>query len=161
MGGKDQLNTFYRISNILQLNAKIICDLDALFRGKLRQSIKDNSSYKIYLIKYGEGDLLKIIGNLERKITDCVNQINLDQDYKDPFIGYFIDTIKKYINDKRDDKVRTVFAIATNTDPEKLSSTFSNIKDKIKEVHNLQKLIIDAWEMSNVYILPKKLRPGL
>ena len=51
MGGKDQLNTFYRISNILQLNAKISCDLDALFRGKLRQSIKDNSSCKIYLIK--------------------------------------------------------------------------------------------------------------
>lgn len=51
VGGKDELGVFYRICGMLGTEARIIADLDALFRGKLKEVLCKDRRPNIWLKK--------------------------------------------------------------------------------------------------------------
>ncbi|MFL0989416.1 ATP-dependent nuclease [Vibrio parahaemolyticus] len=76
VGGKEEVDLYYRLTKQLNIEAKCIVDLDALFRGSLRQSASRDSKVGSYLAKQGLGtDLMKCIGELDRIVHVQINHI--------------------------------------------------------------------------------------
>ena len=76
VGGKDELDVFFRICDILGINASFIADLDVLFKGKLRQTVSLKKQSKEYLQECGIGvDLNSTIGILETRLKGVADEI--------------------------------------------------------------------------------------
>jgi len=76
VGGKDELAVFFRLTNKLQLDSRVIADFDAIFRGKLREVVQSNEKCIEYFISEGYGrDISASIGEIERKIHIIANEI--------------------------------------------------------------------------------------
>jgi hypothetical protein len=155
VGGKDELDVFYRLCEILNINATFVADLDALFRGRLRQTVCSNNKANQYIQDCGIGaNLSTEIGTLESKLTTLAQAIkNLDSD---------------------DEKILELKSNLNAIDPTELHKTrfvtlqgVINIKAKLlsalqgEESANTNFLygkygeLITAFEKCNVYILKK------
>ena len=76
VGGKERLNSFYRFCRGLGLQPRIICDLDTLFEGNLRQTLSESHSVNRGIRDRGLGpDLMNAIGDVETNMTRLVRQI--------------------------------------------------------------------------------------
>jgi len=76
VGGKERLNSFYRFCRELGLQPRIICDLDTLFDGNLRQTISESQSVNRDIRDQGMGpNLMSAIGSLESDLTPLVRQV--------------------------------------------------------------------------------------
>lgn len=65
VGGKDDVDAFYRLSERINIKAYAIVDFDVIFESKLRQTVNQNNDVKEYLQKEGlDKDLLTIIGQM-------------------------------------------------------------------------------------------------
>jgi hypothetical protein len=71
VGGKDELDVFFRLCSRLQINGQIVADLDALLEGRLRQSVIADGRCRNFASEQGLGqDLSKALGQLEREASD-------------------------------------------------------------------------------------------
>jgi predicted ATP-dependent endonuclease of OLD family len=107
VGGKDELAVFYRICKKLKITAKIIADIDAFFRGKLREVVQSDDDSKQYVSENALGtDLSRLIGELGGKIKTAANNI-ISTPTSDPDIQYIIEYLTPIISnpDKRDDVI--------------------------------------------------------
>ena len=69
VGGKEEVDLYFRLARTLNIEAKCIVDLDALFRGALRQTAASDNRVTSYLSGQGiNTDLMRCIGELERAI---------------------------------------------------------------------------------------------
>jgi predicted nucleotidyltransferase len=76
VGGKDELDLFFRLCKKLNIDAQFISDLDTLVQGKLRQSVSQDNRCKDYLQREGSGiDLMIPLGEVEQAIDDCSKEI--------------------------------------------------------------------------------------
>lgn len=76
VGGKDELAVFFRLCKQLHVNARILADLDALFRGKLREIVQTDAKANAYVQRAGLGvDVANLIGELERKIKEVADAL--------------------------------------------------------------------------------------
>lgn len=76
VGGKEELDLFFRLCRQLAIDAHFITDLDAVFRGKLRQSVGSDERCRQFIQQSGLGtDLMGTIGELERAIGRCVEDL--------------------------------------------------------------------------------------
>lgn len=82
VGGKEQLDIFFRICNSLNINGHIICDLDVILDGKLRQSLSTDRRCIDYFKEQGLGNnIMKYIGNLENIVSSEIDKlIKFDED---------------------------------------------------------------------------------
>lgn len=157
VGGKDELAVFFRLCNKLQIRARIIADLDALFKGKLREVAQENSECNIYVQNEGLGiDLANLIGELERKLKevadDLINKTSTDAD-----INHLIDFLKpiSQISDKRH-TVITSMLIGLIKFKEKIISIVSEEqKGKINFIIPRFYQLLEALKSANIYIFPK------
>ena len=75
-GGDREVNQYLKLCQGLEKDAHFIYDLDSLFSGELRASIKDDESIQGFLLSAGLGDDIgKYCGQLERKLTDAIKQL--------------------------------------------------------------------------------------
>ena len=75
-GGSSEVNHYLQLCRSLGKNAHFLYDLDSLFRGRLRSCIKDDDTVQGLLATAGMGnDFPKYCGELDRKLTDVVDQI--------------------------------------------------------------------------------------
>jgi hypothetical protein len=80
VGGKDELGVFFRLCNALQINCRIIADLDAVFRGKLREVVCEDERSKTYVQEQGIGaNLSGEIGDLETHLTSIATYISAQE----------------------------------------------------------------------------------
>lgn len=96
VGGKDELGVFYRLCEKLGINPIVIADLDALFKGRLREVLCSNDKANKYIQDNGIGESLsQEIGDLEVKLkdigTDLITKTSDDSDIK-----HIIDNLKGY-----------------------------------------------------------------
>lgn len=120
VGGKDELGVFCKVCNLLGTNARIIGDLDSLFRGKLRDVVaydkrvqqwlnrqfdKQKSLYKLLFPTWDEKTKItynQLLNRLEDYIIDigvfiCQNNIKFSNKYKSKNDKYYISQIMLFV----------------------------------------------------------------
>ena len=75
VGGKDELDCFFRLCRKLNIDGQFIGDLDVVFDGKLRQSVSKDALCQKYLQKQGLGrDGMAFLGKMEQELDQCINE---------------------------------------------------------------------------------------
>ena len=76
VGGKDELGVFYKLCKSLKINCRIIADLDAVFRGRLRRVVCEDERSQNYVHQQGIGlNLSNVIGDLETQLSGIATRI--------------------------------------------------------------------------------------
>lgn len=76
VGGKDELGVFYKLCKALKINCRIIADLDAVFRGRLRRVVCEDERSQNYVQQQGIGTNLSYeIGDIETQLSSIVTRI--------------------------------------------------------------------------------------
>jgi hypothetical protein len=76
VGGKDELGVFYKLCKSLKINCRIIADLDAVFRGRLRRVVCEDDRSQAYVHQQGIGlNLSKVIGDLETQLSGIATSV--------------------------------------------------------------------------------------
>lgn len=76
VGGKDELDLFFRLCRKLSIDAHFVTDLDAIFQGKLRQSVALDERCRKFIQQNGLGtEFMKVIGGLEQAIDSCIEDL--------------------------------------------------------------------------------------
>jgi hypothetical protein len=157
VGGKDELAVFYRLCKKLNIEARIIADLDALFKGKLREVAQTEDSCNKYVQQAGIGtDLSNLIGELERKLKEVADNI-VTKTTTDADLVHLIDFLKPIvsISDKRH-KVVTAFLIATIKFKDKILSIIDeDQKAKVNFIIPRFTQLLEALKTANIFIFPK------
>jgi hypothetical protein len=76
VGGKDELGVFYKLCKSLKINCRIIADLDAVFRGRLRRVVCEDERSQTYVQQQGIGtNLSNEIGDIETQLSSLSTRI--------------------------------------------------------------------------------------
>ncbi|WP_339756082.1 ATP-dependent nuclease [Algoriphagus aquimarinus] len=157
VGGKDELAVFFRLCKKLKINARIIADLDAFFKGKLREVAQEDERCNAFIQKKGLGtDMSLLIGELERKLMEVADDLTL-KTTTDTDLTHLIDFLKPIIGvaDKRS-TVITSFLIALIKFKDKIEAVISTSqKANINYIIPRFNLLLEAYKASNIYIFPK------
>ncbi len=77
VGGKDDEGIFFSICKKLELDARVISDLDAVFSGRMRESFEADDRCNGYVTENGLGEnISSLIGSLESKLSRIEAFIN-------------------------------------------------------------------------------------
>ncbi len=178
VGGKDELGVFFRICSLLGTSARIITDLDGLFRGKLRDEVCKDFRVRQWLLKHQEKQLpfyQSIFTKTELENPVTMNALTNKLDAMLIQIGKAISTMykhvpsevdayktkvlaldKKYENVEDLDTYKTVILQGIYLLGDKLGSVLPlPLAAKLPLIKNLASLIFAAAESCRVYILNK------
>lgn len=155
VGGKDELGVFYKLCKTLKINCRIIADLDALFRGRLREVVSEDERSNRYVQEKGIGvDLSKGIGELESYLSSIAACL-ISSDSQDADIIHLKENLRLFKTDEEHRKrVSTLLGIVkyeVKIRPILSGSTLANFNLAIGRIDQ----IINAFKTCNTYILPK------
>ncbi|MND94048.1 hypothetical protein D3C80_862520 [compost metagenome] len=155
VGGKDELGVFYRLCQALKVDCRIIADLDALFRGRLRSVICEDDRANLYIQSNGIGVSVSAeIGDLESKLSLLADHvINNDFDIEQ------VKSLKARLEDFSDEEthkkrvtmllgiinVRSILSNVFNGD---LLANFNLVSGRLEQ-------LLNAFKTTNTYIFPK------
>ncbi len=182
VGGKDELGVFCKVCSLLGTDGRIICDLDALFQGKLRDVVCSDQRPALWLEKQYEKQLpfyrsiftrslinkgitlSSLINRLEQYLVKIGNALaenaaacSLEAPKEVALLTEkIIDLSCKYENVEDIDTFKTVVLQGINQLGETLEDYLPlPLAAAIPLVRNLAALIFAAVEAARVYILPK------
>ena len=154
VGGKDELDLFFRICKKLNIDAQFITDLDVLIKGKLRQSVSEDERCRVYLQNEGlEIDMMRAIGDIEQTIDDCVSELGTKLatlSASNDALQNFSDALSKATEL---DKKRYVFLIGLRYIREQIKSLIESKTEKLSFIEGRLQKIIQAFKRSGVYVL--------
>jgi hypothetical protein len=112
VGGKDELGVFFKLCIKLDINPIIIADLDALFKGKLREVLCEDERSNKYIQNNGIGESLSSeIGDLDKKLKSLALDL-ISKESDDTDISHLSEHLKAYIiEDKIDNLERFRFSM--------------------------------------------------
>jgi len=152
VGGKEELDLFFRICRNLNIDACFIADLDVLFEGRLRQSVSKDGRCSEYLQNEGLGtDLMRVIGELEQEIDKCLDEAEPklgDIPESDLPLQQFRDALCRSSEPK---KRRNIFVRAL----EYVENSGTANPDKLRFIKGRLDKIIEAFKCSGVYVLSR------
>ncbi|MFV5699163.1 ATP-dependent nuclease [Flavobacterium sp. ZT3R17] len=157
VGGKDELAVFFRLCKKLNIKARIIADLDAFFKGKLREVAQEDENCNKYIQENGLGtDLSNLIGELDRKLKlvadDLITKTTTDVDINH-IINYLNPIIA--ITEKRN-SVITSMLIALVKFKEKIIAIASPIQQgEINYIIPRFIQLLEAFKSANIFIFQK------
>lgn len=160
VGGKDEVDIMYSLCLKLGISAKAIVDLDALFEGKLRQTIADIPASNTYLAAQGQKDLMATIGELQTLTSELAEfLINIDRtslpDASSEFIT-FLNTLHSVSGDKALQIKRRLTLLAIQRLQDDMSKHLDiSGNTKLTRAKSLVRHILNCLEMSNVFVLAK------
>lgn len=155
VGGKDELGVFYKLCKSLKINCRIIADLDALFRGKLREVISEDDRSNHYVQEKGIGaDLSKGIGELETHLSSIATFL-LSSDSQDADILHLKSILSSFKSEdeyrKRVSALLGIVKFEVKIRPILSGQTLANFNLAIGRINQ----IICAFKTCDTYILPK------
>ena len=157
VGGKDELAVFFRLCKHLKIQARIIADMDAFFKGKLREVAQTDPSCNHFIQQNGLGtDLSALIGELDRKIKEVADDLETKTS-AEPDIIHLINFLKPIIaiGDKRGTVVNSCL-IALIKHKTKILAEVSPAQDaNIKYIIPRFNLLLEAFKAANIFIFPK------
>ncbi|MCH8833047.1 MAG: AAA family ATPase [Thaumarchaeota archaeon] len=152
--GKDELDLFFRLCKKLSIDAQIITDLDALVKGRLRESVSHDEKCKAFLQTAGVGvEFLKSWGEIAQKTDDCVKEF-----LKSPsnnLSGELLVLHETLKSESEIEKQRYIFLVALK----RLKQEFLDIiKLKAPEITFISgriEKIINGFKKAGVHVLEK------
>lgn len=157
VGGKDELAVFFRLCKKLNIKARIIADLDAFFKGKLREVAQGDEYCTKYIQDNGLGtDLSRLIGELDQKLKLIADEL-ITKTVADADVNHLIDYLKPIIGvaDKRN-SVITSMLIALIKFKDKIFAELSQGQQgEINYVLPRFKHLLEAFKAANIFIFPK------
>lgn len=155
VGGKDELAVFYKLCKSLKINCRIIADLDAIFRGKLRRVVSEDERSQNYVQQQGIGaNLAHEIGDLETHLSGIATRI-LSQETTVPNLVALKTKLSSFTAEEEHSKrVATLLAILKyDAEIRTLLDTLNtaNLNLIIGRIHQL----FNAFKSCNTFIFPK------
>lgn len=156
VGGKDELDLFFRICKQLNIDARFITDLDILIKGKLKQSVSADDRCRAYLQAEGLGtNLMQIIGETTRAIDNCLNELESKLTgtvEANPPLQDFGEMLGKVTElEKR----RYVFLVGLKYLSGQIKGFISDNAEQLNLIGGRLQKIIQGFEYSGVYVLSK------
>jgi hypothetical protein len=155
VGGKDELGVFYRLCKSLQINCRIIADLDAMFKGRLRRVVCEDPKSSAYIQSEGIGvSLSNEIGDLETQLNIVADFI-IGVEIEDEEINHLKDILSSFDGDTIHRK-RISMLLASNKIPAKIESILDD--ENIARINLVKGRVVQlykAFESCNVFIIPK------
>jgi hypothetical protein len=158
VNGKDELDVFFRLSKRLGIDAQFISDLDAVFSGKLRQSISEDERSKSYLRKEGHKDLMSTIGGVETTVDQCFDELvpHLSAVPSDgSALAQLQQSLAKLNEGESRAERRHAFVIAVTLIRNQIGSLIPRNADKLALIEGSMDKIIEACRECSVYLLPR------
>jgi len=156
VGGKDELAVFFNLCKKLKIKGRIIADLDAFFKGKLREVVQADVNSNLFIQTGGFGtDLSGAIGDVETKLMAVANDL-ITKSSTDPDVSHIISFLKPIIGlgDRRHHVlVATLMALRRFKDkilPVASTAIHSNINFILPRFDAL----LNAFKVANVFIIP-------
>lgn len=155
VGGKDELGVFYKLCKSLKINCRIIADLDAVFRGRLRRVVCEDERSQNYVQQQGIGaNLSNEIGDLETHLSNIASRI-LSQETTIPKLITLKTKLASFTPEEEHTKrvatLLTIFKydteVRTVLDAPNIAS-LNLIIGRMKQLHN-------AFKSCNTFIFPK------
>ncbi len=153
VGGKDELDLFFRLCNQLEIDCQIISDLDSLFTGKLKESVARDDRCNNYLRESG-GSL-----NFDRAWNDIILVIDkatsafLAGHDKGQNPSIRLGKLHEAIESTEGWKRRYTFLIGVLKIPEELKTIIGS--DDLTFIRGKLKTIIEACTKASIHILPQ------
>tara|TARA_R100000365_G_C2742590_1_gene71246 strand:- start:406 stop:2265 length:1860 start_codon:yes stop_codon:yes gene_type:complete len=155
VGGKDELGVFYRLCQALKVDCRIIADLDALFRGRLRSVICEDGRPDSYIQEKGIGESISSeIGDLESKLSSLSEYIT-NNNFGDESVKSLKERLSGFSEDEAHKKrVTTLLGIINIGD--NLRNVFDgNMLANFNLVSGRLEQLLNAFKTTNTYIFPK------
>lgn len=158
VGGKDEVDIMFSLCRVLGIQAKAVVDLDALFKGRIRQTVSEFPEPKKYLSEKGQKDVMATIGELQKttdeiaKVLDSIDPQKLDKPSSE-FLD-FLCTLKSISGDQALERRRRVTFLAIQRISEELAKHMGATHEtNITRVTALSEFIIKSFETANVFVL--------
>lgn len=155
VGGKDELGVFYKLCKSLKINCRIIADLDAIFRGRLRSVVCEDEHSQAYVQEQGLGvNLSNIIGDLEARLSGIATRIISEPTTIPQLIELKTKLSSFSLEEEHSKRVSTLLAILKYEAEIRGILDDANIANlnlilgKISQLHN-------AFKTCNTFIFPK------
>lgn len=158
VGGKDELGVFFKLCNKLLINPIIIADLDALFKGKLRECICEDERVNSCIQELGIGEnITSEIGELETKLKIIADNI-ISKKTESLEISKLITHLRTYIGEN--DKIENIekYRLSMLLGIIRYQSTIESIVDNDKKAtiklisSKLEKLILSCKTCNTYFI---------
>lgn len=160
VGGKDEVDIMFTLCQKLGISAKAVVDLDALFEGKIRQTIANLPESSKYLAEQGQKELMAIIGELQTlsgEIADFLITFDLSS-LNNPSSEFsdFLATLKKVHGEHALKIKRRLTFLAVQRISDEISQYINDAyRIKLSRAKALATYAINCFELSNVYVLAK------
>lgn len=161
VGGKEELDLFFRMCTRLGIAAHVIADLDALLEGKLRQSVIGDPRCRRYAAEQGLGsDLSNVLGQLEREASDLAERV------REKLAGVGLSaSVLKYVRQSLDtasqvaDKTkgtrlaRYTMLVAAQVCSEHLAALAPEVAERLPSLVGRLNRILEGFRQAGVHIL--------
>ena len=157
VGGKDELAVFFNVCKKLNINARIVADLDAFFKGKLREVAQLDTRCNSYIQDNGLGtDLSKLIGELDSKLKEVADELVIGNS-TDTDVTHLIDFLKPIIAiaDKRNNVITSLLIALIKFKEKILVSLSAPQQANVSYIIPRFLLLLEAFKASNIFIFPK------
>jgi hypothetical protein len=156
VGGKDELAVFYKLSNKLGINCRIIADYDALFRGKLREFIVNDNTIINNFTKEALGtNVANYIGDIQRNLSKIADELGQKMS-NDTDIANLIAHLKELFKDKNEniENIRDTVLLGIYKIKDKIKLIMYN-PSEIDSVIAKHLKCIQCLESAKIFIIPK------
>lgn len=155
VGGKDELGVFYKLCRALKVDCRIIADLDAIFRGRLRSVASDDARAVAYVQEHGIGQTTAAaIGELERIITELADSL-IAKAPTVPSLSRLTSAIRELTPEELHRK-RVLMLLGILNVENDLRSVFTGADlGKLNLAIGRFKQLLNSFKAANVYLLPK------
>ncbi len=155
VGGKDELGVFYRLCQALKVDCRIIADLDALFRGRLRSVICEDGRPDLYVQENGIGESISSeIGDLESKLSSLAEYIT-NNNFDDEPVKSLKERLSGFSEDEAHKKRVTMLLGIINIGDNLRNVFDGNMLANFNLVSGRLEQLLNAFKTTNTYIFPK------
>lgn len=158
VGGKDEVDIMYALCRMLGIKAKAIVDLDALFEGKIRQTVSAIPDSSKFLAEQGQKDLLSTIGQVQKLTDEIVKALEEVEvatlDNPSTELSDLITTLKKISGDNAlKSKRRIVFLALQRIPAEVMANIDACYETTLAQIKAMSTFAINCLELSDVFVL--------
>ncbi|MFQ1900726.1 ATP-dependent nuclease [Aeromonas veronii] len=155
VGGKDELGVFYRLCNELKIDCRIIADLDAIFRGRLRSVVSNDLRANGYVQENGIGhDISVVIGDLERILIEIADALIATGAISAAIID-LVTAIRRLTPEELHRKRVLMLLGIINIEHELRANLTGTNLGKLTLAIGKYSQLLSAFKAANVHILPK------
>lgn len=154
VGGKDELQVFYKLAKIFDIDARVIADLDALIKSKFMGEVEKDERANNFIVSEGMESLAKTNGELKRKLIEFFDTIKNTTDTDISHIDEFNQYVQPYISSGDDESLYKKRVSCLSLINSNLAYEFPT-ESNCNQIIGLFKKIQAALRAANVFILPK------